>query len=239
MLEKINPLPVDYKQIIQNNRLLLLGENHFNGVIRSHIAKYASALKQAGISHYGIEAPDDPKIELLDKKDNACLDNLVLGPPNIPSGRNNYSVAVRAILSEGISLLPIDTNPKNKYISHFNRERHMFSKITSIIRSKPATKIAVLVGSLHIQRQWYDRYPMLGKMLSDCSFPFVSVIFAGGQDNGPAQLLGRIKRAGLAEYEFMADLRPLKSSNEFSDLLTFDLADADFLIHLPQSTYAV
>lgn len=49
-----NRIPVDYAQVIADNRVVLLGETHGNSPIRDHLARTAVAFKKAGITHYAV-----------------------------------------------------------------------------------------------------------------------------------------------------------------------------------------
>jgi len=142
--------PVDYKTIIDGNRVAFLGETHENYPIRDHIVEHAQELHDSGITHYAVEALSsgaDTFAHLVSNPD-TDLSAVDVGPTPYEGARESYISAIRAMARNGIQVVPIDlqTDPEA-------REQHFTDQLEAILRENPGAKVAVLIGqSIQIEQ---------------------------------------------------------------------------------------
>lgn len=219
--------PVDYAQIIGDNRVLFLGEDHSNHAIRDHVASHAVDLKQAGVTHYAIEAKDEGNavFKRLNNGEAVDLSGVDVGP-----GREDYELAIRAMARQGIKVVAIDID-QSKKPSKEEREAHMAQKLNVILESGPNEKVAVLIGGNHTIRKYKSEgVESLAQRMINTGVPVVVAQLAGGESQIPRSLLEAAQTAGLANQEFVLDLRPYQDSQ----YVIFGAGNADLAIHLPQ-----
>lgn len=220
-------IPVDYKRIVGENRIVFLGEGHFNPPVREHIARYARQMKEAGVTHYAIEAAETIKeiITRLNNGESVDLSNVLVGPV-----RSNYEVALRAMVAEGIQIVPIDVD-QSKKPTREEREAHITDELVAITASNPEAKVAVLIGGFHTAKSVSSEgVAYTGKRIADAGIPAVTVMYAGGSEKIPKMVTESANLAGMSQTEFMMDLRPYVGSK----YVPYGAGQADYLIHLPQ-----
>lgn len=224
-------MEIDYKEIIGDSRVVFFGENHSNSPIRVHIAQYAKALKEAGITHYVIEATRTEKsIQLLQSLVNGepvDLSSIDLGPGG------NSEIAVRALAEEGIQVVPVDIDQDCKP-SKEEREAYIAKNIQAIIASSPNAKVAVLIGRFHASKKEISGFSYSAKRIIDAKVPCIVINFAGGTVNGPTRLTVPAEKAGLSNREFVLDMRRY---SELEDI-PFGPGQTDYVIYLPQQAIA-
>lgn len=219
-------LPVNYHQMVADNRVVFLAENHSNHPIRKHLAQHVADLKAAGITHYAIEAKEagNEVFERLNKGEQVDLSRVDVGP-----GRADYEEAIRALAAQGIEVVAIDIDQSTKP-SKEEREARLTENINKLLQN-PQSRVAVLIGAFHTTRHYVSEgVPSVGKRLMDAQVAVVNVYFAGGEAKGPTMLTGAVSKAGLAHQEFMLDFRPYAGTKT----VPFGRGEADWVIHLPQ-----
>ena len=221
--------PVDYGQLIADSSVLLLGENHGNNSIssiRTHLADQAKALRDAGITHYAIEAPPNEVFDRLNKGEQVDLNSVQLGPP-MPN--TNYEETIRAMVSEGIVVVPIDADQKTDQKSGEERNQHITNNIRKVLLNSPGAKIAVLIGGFHADRR---RDNDVAHSLIEDGVSVTSVQFSGGDETkSPSSFLGATSQAGLYSKDFMMDLRHYKGMSG----VVFGGGEAyDYVVHLAE-----
>jgi len=256
---RANYQPVDYADILGDARVLFLGENHTtSGDIGSHLASYAAELKNAGITHYAIEASPEGNEALgrlstvrgrsisrrLRKGKRVDLSSTEIHPEDYESKRENYEEAIRKMAAEGINVVAVDTR------SHGieKREAEMTAELQGILED-PQAKIAYRVGALHatsqIREGWDKTIGWQGwtrTRLNNAGIPTRTVMFAGGDTYPGASDFDKIATtAGLQDEEFSLDVRPYHTDKspyvrdeENHPLGPFEVHQADFIVHLPQ-----
>lgn len=217
---------VNYPQILANNRVLFLGDNHGNQPIRKHLVTYSRRIKTAGITHYAVEAKESGNevFERLNRGEQVDLSKVDVGP-----GRQDYEEVIRAMAVQGIQVVAIDIDQNSKPTKE-ERESRITENLTRILQD-PKAKVAVLMGRFHTSRKVSTNnvFPV-GRRLIDASISVVNVAYTGGMDNGPTLLTEGARNAGLDGREFMFDLRPYSSSQ----YVPYGSEEIDWVIHLPQ-----
>ncbi|MBI2338221.1 hypothetical protein HYU95_03465 [Candidatus Daviesbacteria bacterium] len=219
--------PVDYAQMLADNRVLFLAENHGNHPIRHHLAQHARDIKAAGITHYAIEANEagNAVFERLNRGEAVDLSKVDVGP-----GRADYETAIRALAAQGIQVVAIDIDQKTKP-SKEAREACLTENINRLLEVDSNSKVAVLIGGFHTTKYYVSEgVPSVGRRLMEELVPAVNVHFAGGEAKGPTILTGAVSKAGLAHLEFMIDFRPYANLSG----VPFGKGGADWVVHLPQ-----
>ncbi|MGW4330321.1 WXG100-like domain-containing protein [Nocardia sp. NPDC004573] len=198
--------PVDWGELIRDNRILLLGEDHSNVAARQFLQEQAAALRAAGVTHYGIEAPHHPAIDALNAGLRPDLTGVRFGP-----GWKTYREVVEAMAAEGITIVPFDVaHPASPHGSALRdvRESAMAKNITEVMAADPNAKMVVLVGRLHITRdpaEWAMTtgayaHPLAAR-LEDAGLTSKTVGVWGGND--PLSAVEQVRASGET---FMADL---------------------------------
>lgn len=226
-----NKKPVDYKTIIDGNRVLFLGETHENYPIRDHIATHAQDLRDSGITHYAIEALSSgaDTFAKLARDPETDLSAVDVGPNPYEGARESYIGTIRAMARTGILVIPIDIQHEDPEV----REQHLTDRVEAILRNNPNAKVAVLIGTMHTNRVVgtsdvpHGSLPHLGYRISQ-QFSTVNVQFIGGTEKYNT-LTKSSRSLGLVKEEFMLDMRPYRETKNapFSD------GPADYVIHLP------
>jgi len=220
---------VDYSAIVGDNRILFLGENHSNTAIREHIQQHAVNLKNAGITHYAIEAKDtgNEVFERLNKGEAVDLSRVDVGP-----GRRDYEEAIQAMAAKGITVVAVDIDQSLKPTKE-EREAHMTRNLQQILEENPDAKIAYLVGSFHTSKAVFsDGVISTRERLEEAGVSSTVVCFAGGNNDVPRVLTDAARKAGLTNREFMLDMRNYSDSK--SSGVPFGAGQTDYVIHLPQ-----
>jgi hypothetical protein len=226
-------LPVDYARILGNATILFLGENHHNFSIPDHVEGIAPDLKKAGITHFAIEADADDTnnaaLELLNRGED--IDRLPFGLAAGTLSPFIYVAQIRAMAKEGIQVVAVD---QLQYDDPEKRESFMTSQVLKILQD-PSVKLAFRVGLDHANRRKdvEEGVSSVATRLSKEGFTISVVDFVGGDEvitsDEPRleSLKERIRKMGLAEQEFMFDMKtnPTLFPND---------SDADYYIHLPQ-----
>ncbi|MEU2043443.1 hypothetical protein [Nocardia niwae] len=221
--------PVDWGELMRDNRILLLGEDHSNVAARHFLQEQAAALRAAGVTHYGIEAPHHPAIDALNAGLRPNLAEVRFGP-----GWATYQEVVEAMAAEGIEIVPFDvTNPASPHGSALRdvRESAMAKHIAEVMAADPSAKMVVLVGRLHITRdlaEWARTtgaygHPLAAR-LTDAGLTTRTVGVWGGNDP-----LSVVERVHAADETFMADLPPRSDARSRPPLW-----EADAILHLRQ-----
>ena len=202
-------------------------------MIREHIAQYAKSLRAAGITHYAIETTrTEEKIELLQrlaKGEEVDLSAVNLGPLCINlcvQEANNYELAVRAMANEGITVVPIDIDPKCEP-SQEDREEYIAKNILDIVTNSSDAKVAVLIGRDHTSRKEISGFSYTAKRIIDSGVPCTVATFAGGTER--TELSELAKKAALADSEFALDMRRYTEPGK----VPFEAEQTDYVIHLP------
>jgi CheY-like chemotaxis protein len=223
--------PVNYSQIVGDARVLFLAENHSNRSIRKHIISHARDLKEAGITHYAIEAKEEGNeaLERLNKDEQVDLSSVDVGP-----GGEDYKEAVRAMAAQGIKVVAVDIDQTSKP-TRDEREAHMTKNLLRILEQNPDSKIAYLVGGFHTsKRVLSDGLAWTGKRIIDAGVKTITAYYAGGEDDVPRILIDGARKAELANTEFVLDMRPYASSD--SKMVPYGAGETDYVIHLPQES---
>ncbi len=221
--------PVDYTQVVADNRVLFLGENHRNHSIRRHLVQHARELKKAGITHYAIEANEGGNtiFEKLNRGESVDLSQVDVGP-----GRTDYEDAIRALAALGIKVVAIDIDQRSRP-SREEREARLTENINRILQENPNSRVAVLIGDSHTLRHHVSEgVPSVGKRLMEAQVPIVNIYFTGGKSLIPKLITSAVSRAGLDNHEFMLDFRPYTNL----DGTPFGKGEADWVICLPQQS---
>lgn len=222
-------VPVNYTELVGDNSVLMLGENHSNTPIREHIAAHATQLRAAGITHYAIEAPQDPAFDELNAGIQISLASVDLGPF---SGRDkSYEQAVRAMSEQGIKIVPADID-QNMKPTNEERETFLTDSIKAILADDPNAKVAVLMGGFHTVKSKNEyAVPTMTTRLVDADIKVAAVQYAGGTETSPRYLLEAAAGAGMDQSEFMLDLRPYHDNTS----VVYGPGATDHVIHLQQS----
>lgn len=221
--------PVNYAELIGENSVLMLGECHTNDAIREHIATHAADLKQAGITHYAIEAPWDPIFNRLNSGECVDLSYTNVGPSL--GSTNSHERAVHAMANQGIIIVPIDidqtTRPSNQ-----TRETFLADALKQVLVEDPTAKIAVLIGAMHAMKsesKYSDTTPSMARLLANDEVAVSTIIYIGGSEMG-TNAASAAARVYKDQSEFMIDLRPY----EGMDNVVYGSGNADYAVHLPQ-----
>lgn len=226
-----NRVPVDYIQIIADNRVVLLGETHENSPIRDHLARMATAFRNAGITHYAIEASSTGRttFDRLNAGEQVDLSQVQVGPFVPSEGRSNYETTIKAMSAQGIKIVPVDIDQSTKPTTE-ERESHIMQELRQVL-TDPNAKVAVLLGGFHVSKKVpRSGIPYVGRRLTEAGIPTVTVRFAGGFETTPKIITDGVRGARLADQEFMLDMKPYKESK----YAPYGEGETDFVIHLPQ-----
>lgn len=225
--------PVDYNRIVGEKRVLFLGESHTNHAIREHICRYVKSFREAGITHYAIEAEEGitPLLDAINRGEGGVDFSAVDVGPTMVSGVRDpcYEDAIRAVVGEGIRVVAIDRKDKRGAEA---REQHLAERLKEIIAENSRFRVAVLIGASHV-----DSFPVilgavsLRERINRAGISEATVCFVGGDDAHPVFFRDAARRAGLAREEFMLDSGSYKNLGAL-----LGTERVDFLIHLPQRT---
>lgn len=216
-----NRRPVDWNAVVGENRVILLGEAHSNVAIRSFLAAQARSMREAGITHYGIEAPPHPAFDELNAGRMVDLTGVSVGP-----GFPGYEQTIRAMRNAGITVVPLDLD-QSLPLAADARDRHMADTITQIVSQDPDAKVVALLGRFHSGNSQRDFGPTAGALLHAGPHPTTSISFTGGSET--SNMLTEAAREHNATYEtFFVDLRDYHAAGGGYG------RDDDAFIHLPQ-----
>jgi len=220
--------PVNYINLVGDNSVIMLGEGHFNSPIRENIALHAAEFKRAGITHYAIEAPNNPAFDELNSGNLVDLTTVTLGP--VPDEHKSYERAVRAMADQGIKVVPVDIDQRAKP-SKQEREIFLTDGIKKILAMDPDAKVAVLMGGHHSIRTVHDgSVPSMAARLIEEGMKVVAVQYLGGIERTPSHFLEATANAGIGQSDFMMDLRLYGKQQG----VVFGTGNADYAIHLQQ-----
>lgn len=233
--------PVIYRTILGDKRLLFSGDDHQDFAIRDHIARHATGLRTAGITHYAIEAHTDRStleaLVRLNQGEDVDLLGVSVGPVHSVAAKRNYEAAIKAIAATGITIIPIDIEDGRMDISE-EREATLSQNLLAILEADGNTRVAVLIGEGHAQRslgsfmQLTKGVKALGVRILEAGYPAVNITFVGGdRASDDAFVLNKLARVeNIAQEEFM-----IKAKNADIGLSSLPWVDEDLMIHLPQN----
>lgn len=225
--------PIDYGKMLGDAQVLMLGEDFLDRSVRKHLIKRAGDFKQAGFTHFAVEInPEEPLGKLCENPQE--LNSL---PNRIPYN-TEYGETIKALMLEGIKVVPIDMDQSTRPTAD-QREEHLTKDIVQILEADPNARVAVLISSGHALKsdmpdadgkEWPRAW--VAVQLERQGIGLVSAQYIGGNEPSPTFFNGAAKEAGLSHKEFMMDLRPYRDQ----DGVVFGAGTTDFLIHLPQTS---
>ena len=233
--------PVDYPKITQNNRVAFFCDTHDNSAIRKHLARYAKQLKEAGFTHFAIEAPDTdkPTFDRLNDGINVSLSSVDVGPATSSEeedygGRAGNERVIRAMAKHGLKVVPIDIDQTSvDYRStpeeqkDEQRESYLAQNIIRLLKSDPRNKVAVFIGGFHTRKKHeFGAVPSVAQRITEAHYSTVTVEFAGGKDDTPFAITEAARDAKIDKDEFLLDNQPYAK---------FIGDDVNYIIHLPQA----
>ena len=213
--------PVDWAELTRDKQVVLLGESHSNVPVREHLIHRAQALRAAGVTHWGIEAPAHPALDALNADPGADFSAVRCGPYI----ESLYPETARAMAAQGIVVVPLDL-PDG---SPEDRDEHMFAEIERVIAENPGAKIAALLGSRHLANL---REPTVGELVRQNGYTSVAITFDGGTEAGRS-LAHAAREAGAAYETFAVDLGEFREAGG-----RYESSSTDATVHLPQSAGA-
>jgi len=224
---------IDYEKIAGHNRLLLLGESHFDSQPPAHIAEFADVFNKMGFTHYCIEAPinSQPFLDKLSSNPDIDLSGVTLGPG---FNQASYEKAVRALARKGIKIVTVAPDSTKSYTKFEDREAYIKSRVLNLLTDKK-NRILVLIGSFHITKH-FDRHPVwLGQLAAQEGTSVASAYIIGGHNKANPKIFNvlleqSICAANLLNTSFMVDMRDVNMWNHDS----LEQYQADYLIHLPE-----
>jgi len=154
------------KALMQNNRVLAIGESHQSPNPQRDLGAQAMAdLKAAGATHLAIEAPMYVQPALDEYMRTGRLDPKVL-PPLLRD--EDYMNMLEAARKNGLKIVAVDANQKYGEASDggrnggpreqresgppLNRDRIMADNVSKILDQDPNNKVVFWVGSQHLNR---------------------------------------------------------------------------------------
>ncbi|MFQ6228283.1 protein phosphatase 2C domain-containing protein [Nocardia sp. NPDC002869] len=230
--------PASVAQLVADAQIVLFGETHTNPAGPEFLEQQAAALRAAGVTHYGIEAPPNPVFDALNAGEQVDLTGIQCGP-----GFGNWAGAVKAMAAAGITVVPFDvekpSSPKGSPLRDV-RESRMAQVITDTMRA-PGAKMAILVGLDHLtrqQRMWSyvtGAYGIsLAERLTDAGFATRTVAMWGGRPGMREVVDDVARRLGLGDETFVTDLAEVNGADR-----GFRSWESDVLLHLgTPETYA-
>lgn len=252
---------VDYKKLLQGKKVLFLADNHSNFSIRLHIAKHARELREAGITHYAIEADEGGKdvFDRLNQGEEVDLSGVDIGPAESASGlsklgeyartaasgltpsisfsespyegKKGDEYAIREIAKQGIKVVPIDIDQSTKP-SKEEREAHLTQGVSRILETNTEAKVAVLIGGYHTLKRFEpEGVKSVGKRITEADYPTATIQFTGGMSEIPRMVTDGAREAGVDNQEFLLDMQPY---SDISGSVPFGAGETDYAIHLPQ-----
>lgn len=215
-----NRAPVDYAALLGGAKVIFLGESHDNMPIRDHIARYAKALKDAGVTHFAIEAAVTAKVtyDKLNRGEYVTLAGVDTGPSS------NMPEMIRALSGQGIKIVPIDVD-QSTGPSTAEREVEMTKHLLQCVEGTEG-KVAVLLGALHTGENVWDDVPSCAARVAAAGHPIRRVRIAGGTEDAPTHLSKAVETAGIQHEEFMLELGACAHLDIYG-------GETEFVIHLP------
>lgn len=246
--------PINWAYICGSSRVILLGDNHMNSVIRYHIQRRAHEFQKIGVTHYAIEAYEtNPEVfqrlpERLLENDVIDLSKVDVGPVReAGSRRKSYEWAIKAFARQGVKIITLDLDLQQKgglrrerdiQAEHERRESFMTQRITDLLTQGPDVKICALIGQRHVSKRSIEKPIPLARRLVEAGIPVVNVVFKGGDLSltppfTDEQLFyDAVEQLRLTNNEFMLDLR------QQTDLTKMGVrGGVDFIVYLPQWGY--
>ncbi|HUD20328.1 MAG TPA: hypothetical protein VMR81_07840 [Patescibacteria group bacterium] len=221
--------PVDYPQMVNGSKVLMLGETHGNERIGDHLIAHISELQKLGFTHYVIEAPVSSKavIDTLKTDPELDLSTTRLGPDS----DYYYQQIVRAMVHAGVEVVPI---AMEKHNGRQDYEKIMVSNFTALLKDRAVNKVVTLIGGGHVVKNPFpgpelslDVAPQLIKSGVSVS----SAQLVGGRSDLPPRFIRAVEKLGLRDHEFMVDMRAYQIQ-PFDEL--YDLR-SDYIVHLPKN----
>lgn len=198
--------PIDYIRLCQQSDVIFLSENHSNTPVRYHLCAHVGALKQAGITHFAVEA--------------------AIGTNRFPSDPSSYTRLCHDLSAQGIQVVLVDIDQSSKP-SPEEREAYITRNIIEILEGEQGVKFAVLIGRGHTVRTNFSNIFSTATRIESAGYSLTRLVFCGGFDFVPSIITDSARISSLSQKEFMIDLRPYGREAPFG-------GDADYAIHLPQ-----
>lgn len=241
--------PVDYTRVLGNHRVLYCGENHWDLGAKADLTKALPALRQAGITHLGIEMyfADREMQEVLDthfeRRDVASLRVLRQG---LRYFGNQYGCApayerlVTTAIAHGIRVVGINDWPTHRGLAN----AAWAATIADVLAGSDDAQMIVYGGMMHMGHHvWseYDghTYPLVNVELARRGYTGPVLHYAwNGLGNGhveserSARSYAALASVGACDEQYMLALEP-PTAGIGNLLLESDENHAwpDFLIH--------
>ncbi len=200
---------IDFKHFFGSSRVLVLGDtNHGLLGIQRALVEHLTELKQAGVTHLGVEIPSDLKVSDIDE-----ISKTVWIP-------HRFKQLVDLAHQLGIEIVFIDMPEsqqkefKDKKMQSFERGVYMGKFVSKFLHDNPEAVMAVVTGYAHIRD--YDQIPL---QLDRGGFnaPLVALVSEGQEG---------FNTLGLPFYFYMmsvvqaiAELTPQNKRNGWVDLI--------------------
>jgi hypothetical protein len=213
-------VPLDYAVLVNDCKILFLGENHSNTPIRPHLAAHAKMLKDAGVTHLAIEASESGKatFESLNRGARVYLNEVDTGPSE------NMPWMIEEFAAQSIQIVPIDIDQSIES-SKEEREARLTANILQVL-DKTAGKVVVLIGSAHVGKSMGTELTACAERIADAGVTIRRVSFVGGHVKIPLDLTEAVAHVGLQAKTFMLDLRRCAHLSHYDGI-------RDYIIHLP------
>lgn len=220
-------VPIDYSELIntEDSSVLLLGNLPAARDIRIHLANNAKLLKNAGITHYAIEAIKNSAFDQLNNGQQVDLKSVMTSP--LYRIDKTYEKAVLAMAAEGIKIVPIDT--EKQQISSRERNKYMAHQIHKILEEDNEARIAVLINANHVDKKTPND---VANLLIQSDASVLSANYVTSKSETPKFFMNATRNCEKATSNFMLDLRPYEKEVG----VVFGAGRVDYIIHLAEDS---
>lgn len=153
---------LDYKNVLKDHKVTLLGEHHKDNAAKEHVAEYAKNMKDAGATHFAVE--------MIPQKMQPTLDKFMKGDKearkeiqdylnktwdqSYPGTGEKYMKMLDAVKDSGLKIVGMDINghiDKGEK-GRTERDQAWANSISNILKNDPNAKVVAYGGSAHFER---------------------------------------------------------------------------------------
>lgn len=149
---------------LKSHDIVFLGTTHKKPAVLKFIADLIPHLKDAGVTHVGIEMPTDHQGGLNSYLNTGTgLTNIYVHPQiDCPE----YRDLLKILYKHKSSVVALDL-PKSMYKGNISRDEWMAQTIANVFSGNPDTKMLLVVGIFHVFKriEWQDHVPNKNKRI--------------------------------------------------------------------------
>ncbi len=162
---------IDYKNVLKDQKVTLIGEDHKDFSAKQHVADSAENMKAAGVTHFAMEMIPQEMQSSLDKFSNGDkgareeLKNYLMNTwdKSYPGTGEKYMQMLDSMKNAGIKVVGTDINKHTEKTEEDrkSRDRAWAGSIANILKEDPNAKVVAYGGADHFNKEasahkWHD-----------------------------------------------------------------------------------